>query len=148
MTQQQTPVWRGRPEEMQHMFWSEYKQVGDIGLVTKFKGKGDGFSPEVFGPFELDGYMYSAAVKTSQKGTTYYDIERRPMAKPGSPAPQPSQREADIAKAHAENMASEKELTHALLAVAGELHGIKELFEIYVRALPNAVKFTPAGATT
>lgn len=120
--QKPTPQWRGRPDVMEHCFWSEFKNgLGDIGLITKFKGKGDGFEPENYGPFELDGLVYSAVPKLSKANKQYFDVERRPknapQQTPTSPT-QTSQAQADKdegwKKGHAENVAMHKEIMEAL----------------------------------
>ena len=77
----------------QHVYWSMYKQFGNADLVSKFKGTGDGYNPANYGPFELEGYVYSAVSKKSRDGTkTYFDIERVPKSGAAQPtATSPSQ---------------------------------------------------------
>jgi hypothetical protein len=42
-------------------------------------------------------------------------------------------RQADIQKSHLENMEASKEMTHAILALASEIQGLKQVIEIIVK---------------
>jgi hypothetical protein len=79
--------WYKHKDGKESMWWSKFKADGDIGLITKFKASGDGYNPEAYGPYELEGYLYSAVQKTSKAGKPYFDIERRPKGAVQSTAP-------------------------------------------------------------
>lgn len=102
-----------------HVYWSEFKVKGDLGLVTKFKAGGDGFKPEALGPFEFEGAQYQAVQKTGKKtGKQYWDIEKIPPL--GEKSPEEVAHEstnADYAKRDAEKQKHIDELAERKLAI-------------------------------
>lgn len=122
-------------QNKEHVYWSLFKREANAELVTKFRGTGDGFYPTNYGPFDLDGYRYSAVQKTGKSGTQYFDIERVLITAPptlvASPTPQPTataaapndyeKRQADIQKAHLENITASQNLTNAMLVLANTI---------------------------
>lgn len=126
-------------KDKESVFWSEFKQSGDIGLITKFKGSDpNGYTPDVSVKAELDGYVYSAKAAVSKKtGRPFYVIERKQTsslgdeseeqvahnslpqytthldAVKGSYSKHDADRQARIDKAHQENLEVQRRIATA-----------------------------------
>lgn len=117
MSQQQKLQWKTY-QGVESVYWSTFKQVNEYPmLVTQFIGTGNGYNPASYGPFEHEGYIYSAVEKPTRADPkkTYFNIERRPKAA-GASTPQGSQHNGDyearqqaIQKNHDERMALDRE---------------------------------------
>lgn len=140
--------WKQYGKQNPHVYWSAFKQEGDVGLVTKFKGKGDGYNPENAGPFQgPDGYTYQAVHKTGKSGKPYWDVERwqgeqgaeqvahtdtqkfyKPVSVEDKHVDQYADSQARIDKAHQENLEVER-------AKLQELKNINETLGAILKAL-------------